>query len=44
MPIFSVDELRFQQTDIEAVKKESLRPDRLDEFLVRFRVYLPSVW
>ena len=33
MPIISVDELRFQQTDIEAIKKESLRPNRLDEFL-----------
>ena len=42
MPIISVDELRFQQTDIEAIKKESLRPDRLDGFFSQVQSLPPS--
>ena len=42
MPITSVDELRFQQTDIEAIKKESLRPDRIDGFFSQVQSLPPS--
>ena len=38
LPVSSVDDLRFQQTDLDAVKKESLRPDVVDSFFVRFFV------
>ena len=42
MPIISVDELRFQQIDIEAIKKESLRPDRLDGYFSQVQSLPPS--
>ena len=29
-PVFSVEEIKFQQTDVEAIRKESLRPEIVD--------------
>ena len=29
-PVFSVEEVKFQQTDVEAIRKESLRPEIVD--------------
>ena len=37
-PVSTVDDLRFQQSELEAVKKESLTPDLVDSFFVRFFV------
>ena len=31
-PVTTVDEVRFQQADVESIKKESLRPDMVDVF------------
>ena len=37
-PVSTVEDLRFQQSELEAVKKESLTPDLADSFFVRFSV------
>ena len=42
MPLVSFDEVRFQQTDIESIKKESLRPESVDSFFSQVQSVPPS--
>ena len=42
MPLVSFDEVRFQQTDIESIKKESLRPESVDSYFSQVQSVPPS--
>ena len=36
-PVTTVDEVRFQQADVDSIRKESLRPDMVDAFFARIQ-------